>query len=345
MHHTTNTPPTSPHTHKKHKHALKRLMLLVASATLPYAIALSAQPMPPAHNQNVYQAVDELLKLKADSPAVKTIRKLWLDTPAADLAEAAILYGARILPHFDAGARLLDIAEAETDAPLSPRSYGALMQLGLAEERHSDVLGLLARLRAHAVDPSPTALRASMSAAAAIEDWGAVSRLFSELTGAGEPAMALEIFGAPEDVAAALERMGDDEAAETRLSPADAEALRLVLHAHCVRGDVYHAKKALGRARELEVPLAAGSLAELSRLALASLSPKNTVLLPRASDVVRSVSSWAEPRVFELQAAASRLSKAEAQLVGVVLCAALGAGGFWVLVGGGTPPAADPFDF
>lgn len=41
-------------------------------------------------------------------------------------------------------------------------------------------------------------------------------------------------------------------------------------------------------------------------------------------------------RVFQLQAAASRLSKAEVQLVGVVLFAALGAGGFWALVGGST---------
>ena len=73
------------------------------------------------------------------------------------------------------------------------------MRLGEAEEKHVEMLALLARARGLGVEPSAGMLRLSMKAAAALGDWGAVSRLFAELAHMdAEAAARLEAYGAPE---------------------------------------------------------------------------------------------------------------------------------------------------
>jgi hypothetical protein len=115
--------------------------------------------------------------------------------------------------------------------------------MALAEERPLDVLALLARTRGRDVPRTDGLLLVAMEAAASLEDWGGVARLYSELTDGPEEAaklaVALESFGS----AAVLEELQRPRAREHD-SPARspetqrALALTLALRAHAERGDV-----------------------------------------------------------------------------------------------------------
>ena len=223
-----------------------------------------------AAQNSVHSLVQTIINQNPASSPAKTIRKIYLQQTPTQLAENTILFGNRLLKNFKQGKLLLTKAEEENQTHLSTKSYTALMQIAIAENLNQDVLNLLARMRAHKLEPTPSALRTSMTAAANLGDWGGVSRLFSELTGTHEPAMALELIGAPEYVDEALDALCENMPnAPAQLSPADADALMLALRAYCHRGDSRHAIKALARSREFNLPLTGATLTELCRIVLA----------------------------------------------------------------------------
>ena len=108
----------------------------------------------------------------------RALRNRWLDLTTTELVESALILGASIGIDFDRGLELLEVAEGDTMA-VPARGYSALMRLGVAAERHQEVLGLLARARVQGATASGVVLSA-MQSAGALGDWGAVARLFEE---------------------------------------------------------------------------------------------------------------------------------------------------------------------
>ena len=108
----------------------------------------------------------------------RALRNRWLDLTTTELVESALILGASIGIDFDRGLELLEVAEGDTVA-VPARGYSALMRLGVAAERHQEVLGLLARARVQGATASGVVLSA-MQSAGALGDWGAVARLFEE---------------------------------------------------------------------------------------------------------------------------------------------------------------------
>ena len=117
------------------------------------------------------------------SAQARALRKRWLDLTAAELVESALILGVSIGVDFDRGLELLEVAEGETTA-VPARGYSALMRLGVAAERHQEVLGLMARARVQDATASGVVLSA-MQSAGALGDWGAVARLSEEYEGCG----------------------------------------------------------------------------------------------------------------------------------------------------------------
>lgn len=111
----------------------------------------------------------------------RALRNRWLDLTTTELVESALILGASIGIDFDRGLELLKVAEGDTIA-VPARGYSALMRLGVAAERHQEVLGLLARARVQGATASGVVLSA-MQSAGALGDWGAVARLFEEYEG------------------------------------------------------------------------------------------------------------------------------------------------------------------
>lgn len=115
------------------------------------------------------------------SAQARALRNRWLDLTAAELVESALILGVSIGIDFDRGLELLEVAEGDTTA-VPARGYSALMRLGVAAERHQEVLGLLARARVQDATASGVVLSA-MQSAGALGDWGAVARLSEEYEG------------------------------------------------------------------------------------------------------------------------------------------------------------------
>lgn len=196
------------------------------------------EPQPSA--APIYRKIDELLRRSEQSPSVRALKSHWLTMAPGELVENTLVIGRSLVGNFDKGAELLDCAEEQTGASLSPRAYGALARLGEDEQRHAEVLALLGRMRAAGGEPGPSMLLTAMRAAAQLGDWGGVSRLFAEYAGTDDAVEALELIG---DVSVVREmeaelRGGFLSTRSTKLTMADTEALRLALHAHCARGDM-----------------------------------------------------------------------------------------------------------
>jgi hypothetical protein len=192
-----------------------------------------------------------------------------------------------------------------------------------------------------------------MEAAASLEDWGGVARLYSELTDGPEEAaklaVAIESFGS----AAVLEELQRPRAREHD-SPARspetqrALALTLALRAHAERGDVSAATEVLESLRARAAPLGLAEYAQLWRLARRTGRPEPLLAL-RFVDVRRSAQGAIEPTVLGLanraRELAATLGTTERALVlglaGVLVAAAAIAAVASAL----TPPPLDPLDF
>uniref|UniRef100_A0A7S4B2N7 Pentacotripeptide-repeat region of PRORP domain-containing protein n=1 Tax=Chrysotila carterae TaxID=13221 RepID=A0A7S4B2N7_CHRCT len=246
----------------------------------------------------------------------------------SQLVENALVIGATLVGSFRQGCELVAQAEEHAGLMLSPRSYAALMQLGLAEQRWLEVLGLLGRVRSRGMTPSAGMLRASMRAAANIGDWGAVCRLFNELAGAEKSSEALELIGSPKVLAELRAELGGAEEDAKRLvslTPADADAIRLAMRAHCARGDTALVTAALLRMRELGCGLGVANYVDIFELAVKkrALSALQAIT---PQDVAFSVGSALEPKIFALRNTAANMPRADKELLVLVAGAALAAG-------------------
>jgi len=278
------------------------------------------EPQPSA--APLYSMMNRLIRKADRTPSVRALTSRWLTMAPEELVENALILGRSFVGDFEQGAELLDIAEEQTGVALSPRAYGALMRLGAAEARHAEVLALLGRMRASGGEPGPTMLLSAMHAAAEIGDWGGVSRLFAEYAGTDDAVEALELIGDPEVVREMEAELGLTQAAAaqpSKLTVADAEALRLALHAHCARGNKAMVALSLKRARELNLALDGQSYMHLFNLARGRKSAEPLSGL-RPADLVRSLSDWADPLLFTAQARVSRLTRADRELFTYALC-------------------------
>jgi hypothetical protein len=274
----------------------------------------------------IYGKVSELLRrAEQRSPSVLALRSHWLTMAPGELVENALVIGRSLVGNFDKGAELLDCAEEQTGASLSPRAYGALARLGEDEQRHAEVLALLGRMRAAGVEPGPSMLLTAMRAAAQLGDWGGVSRLFAEYAGTDDAVEALELIG---DISVVQElktelRGGAPSNRVPKLTAADTEALRLALQAHCARGDVQMVGAVIRSARELDSALDLNSYKRVLGLALSQKSAAALTAL-RLSDAGRSLREATAPIFIAMQARASRMSRSEKELFTVTASAAVG---------------------
>ena len=153
---------------------------------MPARSRLLAMSESPAASKEAYAMLDVLLKraeqgVGRGSAQARALRNRWLDLTATELVESALILGVSIGIDFDRGLELLEVAEGET-TPVPARGYSALMRIGVAAERHQEVLGLLARARVQDATASGVVLSA-MQSAGALGDWGAVARLSEEYAG------------------------------------------------------------------------------------------------------------------------------------------------------------------
>ena len=229
----------------------------------------------------LYRRMETILRAAEKGPRAamaRAINSRWFDLEPAALVENVLVATGL---DFEAATSLVELAEEEAELTLSPAAYAATMRLGEAEEKHVEMLALLARARGLGVEPSAGMLRLSMKAAAALGDWGAVSRLFAELAHMdAEAAARLEAYGAPET----LDALPDvDEKKIVGDAAADTVSLSLALQAHCERGD---GKAAVATIRELAAQgaspdeAAMKSVVELAKAG--SPAPLLTALTPTA---------------------------------------------------------------
>ena len=144
----------------------------------------------------LYAQIDSVLrrareKEGADRMSAQVARSLgnrWLEMEPEDLVEATLVSGNLVLQGFDEGLAILCEAEDNADLHISGKAYSALMRLAQTEERPMEALQLLARTRAYDVERTDGLLLSAMRAAAALEDWGAVARLYAELCDGPEAA-------------------------------------------------------------------------------------------------------------------------------------------------------------
>jgi len=292
----------------------------------------------------LYATVGALIKDADKSPRVRALSTRWTTLPPAELVENALIIGKVLVGSFEKGCELLAQAEEFAGLTLSGKAYGALMRIGQAEQRSREVLGLLGRVRARGVETTPTILSTAMAAAADTNDWGAVCRLFGELAGTDIPVEALELVGPPSIIADARKVAQLDAEAGDKLSRSDAAALRLVMRAHCRRGDAALAISALERLRALQCPLELTGYVDL--VALAREGSNEPLLALRAQDVGCSLGSVAEAKVFAVRNAWSKLVRADRELLLLVLLAAGGVALASSLLAGLEPAATtDALDF
>ena len=153
---------------------------------IPVRSRLLSMSEAPAASKEAYAMLDALLKraeqgVGRGSAQARALRNRWLDLSATELVESALILGVSIGIDFDRGLELLEVAEGDTTV-VPARGYSALMRLGVAAERHQEVLGLLARARVQDATASGVVLSA-MQSAGALGDWGAVARLSEEYEG------------------------------------------------------------------------------------------------------------------------------------------------------------------
>ena len=312
-------------------------LLPLAAASYFRAPAPRLSAAAPSTKQ-LYSQIDAVLRRnqkEGGQPlSVSTARALgkqWMDMPPADLVEATLVSGAVLLDSFDEGLAILLEAEEVADLAVSGKAYSALMRLAHTEERDEDVLRLMARTRAVGVMTDGQLLGA-MNAAATLGDWGAVARLYAELSEGAEAAAAsaleLETFSDPQ-VLDELRAAGAASRAKSSLPPTECEyalALTLALQAHCERGDVSRVTPLLERKRQQGDCLSSDEYKMLLALAKRLQSPAPLLAL-RPIDLKRSLDAELEPRTFavtnKIGMAAAALGTVERRIVAGVGLAAL----------------------
>lgn len=304
----------------------------------------------------LYSELEVLLKEAEAGPrggAARALRKKWLELTPVELVETSLILGASIGVDFDCGLRLLYIAEDELDAVVSARGYSALMRLCVGAEQHEGCLRLLARARAQDVTDSPGVLLYAMESAGALGDWGAVARLSDEYEGCAEgcgiadaSVLQLEMMGSPEVLAeiyalAEATPPAERETTAKSLVGATSGAQKLALRAHCKRGDVVRASRALEALREQGVALDAASLNDLIELAKeGGTGPVLDALRP--GDLTRALGGALEERLLQLRRVPAMFVNEDLELA--VVCGAavvligLAAGAAVIF----SPPPVDP---
>lgn len=322
----------------------------------PLLARMSAMPIP--DTAPLYKHLEPLLRRAEKRGArVRELTKRWTTMEPAELVEATLVVGAQVVT-FEEGQQLLQLAEENAGLEVTTRAYGSLMRLGQAEERHGEVLLLLARARSAGLTPSSLMLLVAMEAAAALADWGAVARLADQYAAgdaAAGAASSLELVGAPE-VLEELRVLLDDGRAglseSQELTRADTQALTLALRAHCERGDAGRAAEVVARMQQLGLALERASYEQLLALATRRGAVGPLAKL-RPTDLLRSLTAELEPLYFQLRSQVMYNDEIEAVLLALALVAAAGlAFGATSLLGGAgigplapPPPSADPFAF
>ena len=291
-----------------------------AALLLTLASVATALRVPPprccaaaaASTKQLYSQIDSALRRarsKAGSSGnglaastAKSLGNRWMDLAPAELVEATLVSGGLILDSFDEGLAILQEAEDGAALNISGKAYSALMRLAQAEERHVEALSLLARTRAYAVERTDGLLLSAMRAAAELEDWGAVARLYAELAegemAAAALAMELETYA---DAAVLAELRGSSEVTEAEAAELElAQALSLALQAHCERGDVPRVIRLLERKRKRGAAVESDEYSRLWKLALRSKSAAPLAALTPL-DLRRSLDRIVEPRVFAVR--------------------------------------------
>lgn len=269
--------------------------------------------------------------------------------------------GTHVLESFEEGLALLVEAEDGASLTLSGKAYASLMRLAQAEGRPLEALVLLSRAQAAGLR-SDGALLGGMRAAASLEDWGVVARLYADLTLGPEEAAAeaveLETFSSEAAVLDDLDRAQrcSDAAAECTpraAPPAEqveyAEALTLALRAHCERGDATRAAEVVARMRDRGTALGPDEYAELLGLAKRTKRLDLLATAVRPADLAATAGAALEPklwaatnRVGELGAALGTVERAI--VAGAVVLTFLVA--FGGVLGSTTELVApDPLDF
>ena len=169
------------------------------------------------------------------------------------------------------------------------------------------MLALLARTRAFGVDASDGLLVGGMRAAAELEDWGAVARLYAELTEGPEAAAraAVELETRSNDPKV-LDELRKESNGGMDVRPIDApptpnelaQALTLALRAHCERGDVTRVVALVEKKRRRKAPLSTDEYGQLLRLAQRTGTPSPLLAL-KPTDLKRSLDDAVEPKVWE----------------------------------------------
>lgn len=307
---------------------------------------------PPTSYRHLYDKIDATLRRArtkesgAGAHFARSLGNRWTEMQPEKLVEATLVAGATVLEDFDEGFEILREAEDGASLNVSGTAYSALMRLAAAEERPVEALALLARTRAYSVDRTEGLLLSAMRAAAALDDWGAVARLYAELAdGPDAAAMAAVELETIAD-ATVLEEMRATLGSATETSPAPAvlaQALTLGLHAHCERGDIGRVTTLLERKRARAAVLDFDEYLRLWRLARTS-GRAEPLLALRPIDLQRSLADAVEPPLFALQSqlglAAASLGVVERRIAAGVAAAAVVALVAAIVAGGAAPDAA-----
>lgn len=297
-----------------------RLFLAIglASALRVPPLRLSATSPSAGSSKALYAQIDTVLRRgqkKGSSPlAMNTARALgkrWMEMPPADLVEATLVSGGLLLESYEEGLAILLEAEEGAGVNVSGKCYSALMRLAQSQERPEDVLRLMARTRAIGVETTDGQLLGAMRAAASLEDWGAVARLYAELSEGGDAAasraLELETIASDPQVLEEIDELYAVEAgskvatrAKSTAPPTEREyalALSLALQAHCERGDLARVGSLLERKRAQQSCLGAEEYKMLLGMATRLNTPAPLLLL-RPIDLQRSLEAELEPGLF-----------------------------------------------
>ena len=319
------------------------------------ALAASFGGGPPS-TQRLYEKIDATLRRARNQEGgtgarfARSLGNRWTEMEPDKLVEATLVAGKAVLEDFNEGFELLSEAEDGAHLNMSGTAYSALMRLASSEERPVEALALLARTRAYSVERTDGLLLSAMKAAADLDDWGAVARLYAELAEGEDAAMmyAMELETIASDPVV-LDQMrsafgsGAKEAYKPPPPNEHVQALSLALQAHCERGDLSRVIALVERKRMRGAALAPAEYGRLWRLARRSGQPAPLLAL-RPVDLQLSLDELVQPRLWQVQ---GQFGMAMASLGVVERSIAAGLAAVLVIAlvataaGSGAPPAND----
>ena len=292
------------------------LTILGALAALPTADSLRARPIvlnggAAGDTRPLYSKIDTVLRRarknddsnRLGGSIARNLGLRWLEMAPADLVEATLVAGNVVLDGFDEGLDILIEAEEIANVDVTAKSYSSLMRLAQAEGRPEEVLALLARTRALGIEASDGLLLGGMRGATELQDWGAVARLYAELSEGPEAAAAaaveLETWSNDPQLMDEL-RLAKPATAEAPPTEAElSQALTLALRAHCERGDVTRVVELLGRKRSRAAALSTAEYEQLLTLARRTQMAAPLLAL-RPIDLKRTLDDAVEPRLLDV---------------------------------------------